>query len=577
MRLKNIITASALASLVLVGCDDMFEPNIENTKTFESLSVEPSSIQGLIMQAYAKFNDDGIFFSKYIHEDLATSDFVINDEKAGQRRGNCYAMAAGKLSASNYEISQWNTVRECVQYINIFLQQVDNITWTKEEAANEKFKQRLKGEAYALRGIHNYFYLRAHCGQVGGTIQGLPMLTEPEDLSSDFNLSRPDFQTSVDMIFDDLDKAIELLPLDYNGDDRVNGRTMTGLLSGRIVKAIKSQIALMFASPLYDGASNIDWATAADLAGEVLNGHTIVPNGNTWYKNTVEIEALRDGAIPDEVLWRGDRTGSNDSEPESDNYPPSLDGKGLINPTQNLVDAFPMANGYPISDAQSGYDPNDPYKDRDPRLELYIIHNGQELRGSKINTSSDNTKTKDGKNPANDNSTKTGYYLNKFLNPEVGVKSQEKNGRRHYKARIRYTELFLNYAEAQNEVGGPDSHSSTFEMTPREIITAIRQRGGITNDEYLANIGSGQAAWRELIHNERRIELMGENFRYWDIRRWKDPLVEKVEGIDISNDGKNIKRVELRTLNFENYMYFGPIPEQDVLKWSNLKQNDGWK
>lgn len=576
MRLKNIIKVSALASLLLAGCDDMFEPNIENNKTFESLSYEPSSIQGLIMQAYSKFNDDGIFFSKYIHEDLATSDFVINDEKANQRRGDCYTMAAGKWSASTYPLSQWNTVRECIQYINIFLQNVDNITWAKEADANEKFKQRLKGEAYALRGIHNYYCLRAHCGKVDGKLMGIPIVTEPEDLNSDFNIARTDFQTSIDQIFSDLDKAIELLPLDYNGDDRVNGRTMTGLLSGRIVKAIKSQIALTIASPLYEGASNVDWTVAANLTGEILQGHTIVPNGNTWYKNTVEIEALRDGAIPDEVLWRGDRTGSDDSEPEGNNYPPSLDGKGLINPTQNLVDAFPMANGYPISDAKSGYNPNDPYKNRDPRLELYIIHNGQELRGEKINTCSDNTKTKDGMNPANDNSTKTGYYLSKFLNPDVSVKSDAKNGRRHYKARIRYTELFLNYAEAQNEVGGPDSKSSTFDMTPREIIAAIRQRGGITNDEYLNEIGSDKDAWRALIHNERRIELMGENFRFWDLRRWKEPIVEEVKGMNVTNDGKyNV--FPLRTLSFENYMYFGPIPEQDVLKWSNLKQNEGWK
>lgn len=575
MRLKNIIKVSAIASLMLAGCDDMFEPNIENNKTFESLSYEPSSIQGLIMQAYSKFNDDGIFFSKYIHEDLATSDFVINDEGAGQRRGDCYTMAAGKWTASTYPLSQWNTVRECIQYINLFLQHVDNIQWTKEEAANEKFKTRLKGEAYALRGIHNYFCLRAHCGKVDGKLMGIPIVLEPEDLNSDFNTPRQDFQTCLDQIFEDLDKAIELLPLDYNGDDRVNGRTMTGLLSGRIVKAIKSQIALMAASPLYSEASNVTWANAAELAAEVLQGHTIVANGNTWYKNTVEIEALRDGAIPDEVLWRGDRTGSDDSAPEGDNYPPSLDGKGLINPTQNLVDAFPMANGYPISNPNSGYNPNDPYSNRDPRLELYIIHNGQKFKGEAINTCVDNTKTKDGLNPANDNSTKTGYYLSKFLNPEVSVKSDAKNGRRHYKARIRYTELFLNYAEAMNEAEGPQA-GGKLGMSAYEIVKAIRERGGIKNDEYLESIKSDQAQMRELIHNERRIELMGENFRFWDLRRWKEPIVEKVEKMEITSNGQYTRK-EVRTLNFQDYMYFGPVPEQDVLKWSNQKQNDGWK
>ena len=82
------------------------------------------------------------------------------------------------------------------------------------------------------------------------------------------------------------------------------------------------------------------------------------------------------------MLWRnGKNTNSYDLEVAQ--FPPSILGGGQINPTQNLVDAFPMANGYPITDPNSGYNAQDPYKNRDPRLNLYIVVNGSTVGNSK--------------------------------------------------------------------------------------------------------------------------------------------------------------------------------------------------
>ena len=85
------------------------------------------------------------------------------------------------------------------------------------------------------------------------------------------------------------------------------------------------------------------------------------------------------GEVSAEILWRGNKSiGTEDWDmgikQEKDNFPPTFYGSGRINPTQNLVDAFPMANGYPIADkANSGYSENAPYTGRDPRLEKYIL------------------------------------------------------------------------------------------------------------------------------------------------------------------------------------------------------------
>ena len=85
---------------------------------------------------------------------------------------------------------------------------------------------------------------------------------------------------------------------------------------------------------------------------------------------------------------------------------------------------------------------------------------------------------------------------------------------------------------------------------------------------------------RELIHNERRLELCFENFRFWDLRRWKKEINESAKGVEISQDADKkliytpINKVEVR--NYKDYMYYGPIPYQETLKWSNLIQNKGW-
>lgn len=569
MRLNNVLKISALASLALVGCDDMFEPNIENIRNIEVMSQEPVNFYGLLMNAYSKFNDGNTFYSDRVHEDFSTSDFYSNDESS-----YWLLMGRGSWRANNNPVDKWGDVRTSIQYINLFLRDIDNVTWSKDEARNEEFKKRLSGEAYALRGIHNYFFLRAHAGYVEGKLMGVPILTEPEDVNSDFNVSREDFQTCIDQIMSDFNKAIELLPAEYKGTDIVYGETRNGLLNGTIVKALKSEVALMAASPLYSGANNITWQDAANLAADVLAGHSIVPNGNTWYTNYDEIDALKQGQLPAEVLWRGDVQTNKSFETAS--YPPTLYGNGDYNPTQNLVDAFPMANGYPITDANSNYDPANPYANRDPRLDLYIIHDGTEFRGTVINTCS-NSETTDGLNREQLKSTKTGYYLKKFLNEDCNVDPSAKGELKHYKARIRYTELFLNYAEAQNEAAGPTS-GGNLGMSPYEIVKAIRERGGIKNDQYLESIKGDKDKMRELIHNERRIELMGENFRFWDLRRWNDEINESVYGMNITASGtkRTYNKFKIDDLRFQSYMKFGPIPELEVLKWSNLKQNEGW-
>jgi hypothetical protein len=192
------------------------------------------------------------------------------------------------------------------------------------------------------------------------------------------------------------------------------------------------------------------------------------------------------------------------------------------------------------------------------------------MRNSTIWTKTDN--------PTNDavdilpTSTRTGYYLRKLLNENVNANPTSISNQRHYPVHIRYTEIFLIYAEAANEAWGPDG-MGTFAFSARNVIAAIRRRAGITQpDSYLASVTTKEEM-RSLIRNERRLELSFEGFRFWDLRRWKENLNDPARGVVITNNVFNIKTVEIR--QYTNDMYYGPIPQIEALK-ANLQQNRGW-
>ena len=233
-----------------------------------------------------------------------------------------------------------------------------------------------------------------------------------------------------------------------------------------------------------------------------------------------------------------------------------------------------MANGYPISDPASGYSASDPYAGRDPRLAEYVIYNGAEYKGSQIITgsySSDNN----GLNKTA-TSTRTGYYLRKLLRDDCNADPSATNAQYHYPVYIRYTEIFLNYAEAANEAWGPNGKGQ-HGYSAYDVIKALHDRAGVGND-YLDSIAGDKDKMRELIRNERRIEMCFENKRFWDMRRWKLDLNQPAKGVEIKQEGSALtyKVFDVEPRTYGAHMYYGPIPETEVLKWSNLDQNKGW-
>ena len=253
-----------------------------------------------------------------------------------------------------------------------------------------------------------------------------------------------------------------------------------------------------------------------------------------------------------------------------------------------------MRNGFPIGDVRSGYDPKDPYVNRDPRLDYYIIYNGRIISTKKKEIISGtypnvDDETDDNLNSIN-KSTRTGYYLLKFLREDASPLSSSQMTQKHIYPRIRFTEIYLAYAEAANDAWGPTGDGGNG-FSAYDVIKAIRDRAGLGYDEYgrplpegdvyLEECAKDQAMMTNLIRNERRLELCFENKRFWDMRRWMLPLNEPVKGMKIDRNETTgdltYTIIEVEERKYDNgYQIYGPIPKGEVLKWGNLKQNWGW-
>ena len=576
-----------LGALILFsGCKKILSPADENNRGLSDIYNNAAFAEGLVLNGYVRLP-----LGSYSMNDVATDDAVSNDPNNSYR-----LMATGNWSSINNPMDQWTGGFAAIQYLNILLAQADKVTWaTTGQYTNEMFRDRMMGEAYGLRGLFLYYLLQAHGGwSADGKLLGVPILTVALDGSSDFKTPRNLFSDCVKQIYHDLDSAELLLPLDFENIaqpanipakyagkttvadyNRVFGAYDRQRVTARIVKGIRAKVSLLAASPAFSQGTGIGWDKAADDAAadlDLIGGVAgMATNGDYWYakKNSGEINSVSSGVNPPEILWRGNVGDGNNLE--KDNYPPTLYGNGKVNPTQNLVDAFPMANGYPISDPASGYDPNNPYNNRDPRLALYVVTNGSKVGPSGATIQTKPGATNDGLN-AISTSTRTGFYLRKLLREDVNLNPANINTQRHYVPYIRYTELFLSYAEAANEAWGPDGTGS-HAYSARQVIAALRNRAGIAQpDNYLASIGS-KDDMRTLIHNERRLELCFEGFRFWDLRRWKESITQTANGVVISNNTYTVGAVEPR--QYADYMFYGPLPYNDVLKES-LVQNKGW-
>ncbi len=575
----KILRYKILAMVTLVGflssCE-ILEPEDENIYDLEDIKSVMTFTEGFLMNAYRNLPRSHQNFRL----SYASDDAVNNDPSS-----NIKTVVSGGWTSSDNPFSEWNRSYESIFYINTFLENMDDIEWYwRNETTDSLFAMKLKGEAYALRAWNYFHLLQAHAGKgANGEMLGVPIVDAVLNSSSpsEYQVPRSSFNDLVEFIIGDCNTAISLLPdrwsdIDDVVVDQAMGSRNTNRINGIVAKFIKAKTLLYAASPAYSDGT-YTYGDAAKAAASVLwanSGLDYVTPSNTvlldFYNSPVVANYQRNHR---EVLWYSSRDSDGQSW-ESENYPPSQYGRGLTNPTQELVNAFPMIDGTPAP--LSKINSNDPYSGRDPRLAKYIFYNGSQFQqGDQTITINTQAGSQDAVGSTNNYATKTGYYLKKFMNIEnVDLDPTVNSSGMHYYIYVRFSEALLIFAEAANEDAGPDGDISGF--SSRQVMNALRARVGITSSDYVD--GLDKAGLRELIRNERRIELCFEKQRFWDMRRWMltGTMNGPVSGVRVSADGNTYTNFEVESRVFAPYQIYGPIPYTETLRYE-LVQNEGWK
>lgn len=543
-----------------VSCNNILDPRPNSDLTDDDIDLHAAYGEGLLGEAYSNL-DYG--------RDIFMSTYTDNAVPATEGTNN---IATGNWTVENNPIGDWSNYYNSIKYINKFLTIAYDLTYEVGAAEQDSLLRSHRiGEAYYLRAWYEWNLLKEYAGYVEGEAdaKGFPIVTEVLESGDDVNRPRNLYTEGVEQIIADLDSAISRLPENYRGTGNIYGISNRGRGSDAAALALKSRIYLYAASPAYTDAG--EWDRAAEAAFEAINftgGLTdLQPYGNFNDYNNFD------------HIWIQPTYSGNGMERQY--YPPSLFGNGSINPSQNLVDAFPARDGYP-ADQSSSYDPSQPYTSRTSRFERFIFFNGDEYNGTTIETFNGGADAPGG---LSQQGTRTGYYLKKHTSKNVQLTPGNATTDTKFKVFLSKKELYLNFAEAANEAWGPND--SRLGFSAAEALAKIRKRAGIDSDTSTAGYqdayldqqaAAGKDAFRELVHNERRLELSFEGHRFWDTRRWNDPLSHTVKGVEITetNSGFSYDFIEVEDHNFQDYMRYIPVPYNETLIMDQLKQNRGW-
>lgn len=508
---------------------------------------------GFYIHMYSKYTDEAYNSAPCCGADLFARNTFTPDNIGGVAGGDFWGG----------HMYYWDRGYQYIRKVNTFLERMDagELDFTA--------KPRLVAEAKFLRAFI-YFELFKRYG-------GVPIVTVAYDLSAteDVSFQRNTVDEVVAFIEQDLDEAMADLPERYNSTDANYGRATQDA-----AMALRSRVLLYAASPLHNpGNDRQKWQRAADAA------EALFARGYTLHPSYRELFILPTGAAQNEYIFTRNFTATNGHQAPMHNLPRRYGAYGgwwaSNGPTQNLVDDYDMINGEPpflgaygsrTINPASGYEPTDPYANRDPRFEASIIHNGSVYRGDRFEmwiSEDGETWGFDSYKQSGDN-PRGNYVLKKFM-PEEDVPLSWQTTYTNPWPHFRLAEIYLNYAEAQFELGN--------EAAAREYVSLVRARVGMP--PIPASV-TGEAL-RDRIRNERRIELAFEGHRFFDIRRWL--IAAEVENTPIR--GMDIERTDAGELLFtpvellvkapyEEKMNLLPVATDEVRRNPELTQTPGW-
>lgn len=549
MKLRNTIFAFVIA-LVSSSCSDFLDTSLDRNQTGETIATNRGTVWAF---GNAFYSPIGYGFGTIDGNIFATCSDEAQQTAASS---NAIYFNKGMLNENiNPLFTYYNNYYEGIRAANFFLDYVadgkgeellaQNRNLVTDKVNYERDLQSLgwyKAEAHVAKA---YYY--AELAKMYG---GVPIV---ESFVNDGTMvKRSSYEEVVAYIVKEIDDHKANLALNWNDFTEREGRFTLGA-----ALAIKARVLLYAASPLHNESNDpAKWEAAAAAANELLSNteisYSLAPDYGAYFIGNTPLTSS-------ETIYAVRRAQSNTME--ANNYPIATQGgKSGATPTHNLVSAYEYI-GTP--------DPSDPYANRDPRLAASIVTNGSNWNGRTIDQAAGGSD-----DMARANSSRTGYYLKKFLTDNLNL-TQGQTAQHNWVA-YRWAEVLLNYAEAMNEAFGPDAVPAGYAMSARQALQQVRDRASVNLPAVTA---ADKDSFREVVKHERRIELAFEDHRYWDLLRWKDAmevLNRPVLGVKVTKEGEgwNYEVTEVAERIFFEKNYYLPFLRSEIENSNNtLEQN----
>lgn len=562
MKLLRILTIinTVIVTAVLTGCEKNFlDTKVDTSITQEMIDANYSSLVNLANAPYIYLRNeftllDSNLFAPVSDEAVQTAAwgnvrlFNNGSWSAYSNPDSYYGNYYAGIRAANYFIERSGDYRAFLALNRDTVSASGKINYTNDTLNMGWYV----AEAHILRAWY-YFELSKRYGSV-------PLVTKTLSTTDDTNLP----QTSYDDIINFIVSEVDAWKTTMQPNWKTSAFTSNdGRLSRGAALALKARALLFAASPLHNPNNDVTkWQKAAAALNDVI----VFAQGagayglHTDYRNYF----LQNNTVTsNETIWAIRYPAGNWLE--RSNYPiGTAGGSSGITPTHNLVQDYEY-KGTP--------DPANPYANRDPRLAFTIVTNNTTWNARTIDESAGAT---DDMKKAN--TSRTGYYLKKFLNDNLNL--VQGGTQVHHWPIFRYGEILLEYAEAMNEAYGPDANNG-YANTARQALNMVRNRTGVAMPAVTVADVPG---FRLAVKHERRVELAFENYRYWDLLRWKDAAIvlnQPVTGVTVAKNGSG--QFTYTQFNVENRlfdaskMYYYPFPQSEVIKSNGvLQQNAGW-
>lgn len=534
------ITALVLAS----GCRKL---DIAPTDAYSVLNfwTADANVYNALNNNYSLMYNSGLYFAAE----------GLSDNAYSQTNTDLIQIASGNANAQTPKFAgDWAYYYSTIKSCNQFLANID-----KNTTLGAATLDRLKAETRFIRAFED-FNLTKWYGDI-------PLVST--DISQDDakTIARTPKAEVINFILSELNAIVPSLPSKDQLPAAENGRITKG-----------AALALQARVLLYQGNRMADVATVCEsLMNGTTNGtYSLNPNYSNLFSDPSTNRNNPESILSLQYVPATTRTWTD----FWDFAPNSVGGRvNALAPSQELVNDYIMLNGKAITDAGSGYDENNPYTNRDPRLTATVVYDRYNWNsGGGVNGTTKVIYIKPGSDPTRpgpdeyssgrQSSSPTAYYWRKYFDPSALANFTSGNNIHLF----RYAEILLDYAEAKSSLGQMDA------TVWNKTIGALRTRAGFSDPAAL-NYPGGDVT--NAIRRERRVELAMEGTRIDDIRRWKTAetvLNGYVHGAKFSGDpatDNGYIRAQLRRFN-TNRDYLWAIPSGDLSLDSKLTQNPGY-